>query len=247
MLEERGLAGLDVPEIAVRTAMDLDALTARMGELERTGRAARTGERFVDLPTLERASADLVRLVQASHREDPLSEGLPRAEARARIFGRVDAAVFEAAVRRLVARGELVDGERLSMPTHRVGLEGAEAEAQAKVEAAYRRGGLTPPDAGTLASQTGAPADVVARATTLLVRQKTLVRLDTLLVHRDALEQLKREMAALKAAAEGGVVRLDVASFKDRYGVSRKFAIPLLEYLDRERVTRRMGDVRVLL
>ena len=50
-------------------------------------------------------------------------------------------------------------------------------------------------------------------------------------------------MAALKAEGGGGVVRLDVAAFKDRYGVTRKFAIPLLEFLDRERVTRRVGDV----
>ena len=54
-------------------------------------------------------------------------------------------------------------------------------------------------------------------------------------------------MAALKAAAGPGQARIDVATFKERYGVSRKFAIPLLEYLDRERVTRRVGDARVLI
>jgi len=43
------------------------------------------------------------------------------------------------------------------------------------------------------------------------------------------------------------VVKLDVAMFKDRYGISRKYAIPLLEYLDRERVTRRVGDSRVVI
>jgi selenocysteine-specific elongation factor len=53
-------------------------------------------------------------------------------------------------------------------------------------------------------------------------------------------------VAALKASAGQGA-RIDVATFKERFGVSRKFAIPLLEYLDRERVTRRMGDARVIL
>jgi selenocysteine-specific elongation factor len=51
-------------------------------------------------------------------------------------------------------------------------------------------------------------------------------------------------MQALKAS---GVSRVDVAAFKERYGVSRKYAIPLLEYLDRERLTRRAGDSRILL
>jgi selenocysteine-specific elongation factor len=71
-----------------------------------------------------------------------------------------------------------------------------------------------------------------------------LVRIETLLFHADRLEALKAEIRALKAA--GNETRIDVASFKERYGITRKFAIPLLEYLDRERVTRRVGEARVL-
>ena len=70
------------------------------------------------------------------------------------------------------------------------------------------------------------------------------MRLDQLLFHADALARLKADVQARKA---GGDTRLDVGVFKDRYGVSRKFAIPLLEYLDRERITRRVGDARVIL
>jgi len=80
----------------------------------------------------------------------------------------------------------------------------------------------------------------------LLQRQKVLVKVDVLLFHDAALKQLKAEVGALKAAA-GAAARIDVATFKERFGVTRKFAIPLLEYLDRERVTRRMGETRVVL
>jgi selenocysteine-specific elongation factor len=66
-----------------------------------------------------------------------------------------------------------------------------------------------------------------------------------LLLHAAALAELKSDVKALKDVAQPA--RVDVASFKERYGISRKFAIPLLEYLDRERVTRRMGDARVVL
>jgi selenocysteine-specific elongation factor len=72
------------------------------------------------------------------------------------------------------------------------------------------------------------------------------VKVDTIYFHQEALEQLKRDMTALKAS-EGGAPRIDVGTFKDRYGVTRKYAIPLLEFLDRERVTRRVGDARVLI
>jgi selenocysteine-specific elongation factor len=86
----------------------------------------------------------------------------------------------------------------------------------------------------------------VDRVLKLLQRQKVLVRIDVLLFHDEALKRLKAEVAALKAPG-GAATRIDVATFKERFGVSRKFAIPLLEYLDRERVTRRMGDWRVVL
>jgi len=87
---------------------------------------------------------------------------------------------------------------------------------------------------------------VADRMLKLLQRQKVLVRVDVLLFHDEALKQLKAEVTALKTMA-GAVARIDVATFKEKFGVTRKFAIPLLEYLDRERVTRRMGETRVVL
>ena len=80
------------------------------------------------------------------------------------------------------------------------------------------------------------------RMTTLLVRQKVLIRLGDLLFHEAALNWLKAEIQGLKHA--GPAASIDVPAFKERYGLSRKFAIPLLEFLDRERVTRRVGDTR---
>ena len=61
--------------------------------------------------------------------------------------------------------------------------------------------------------------------------------------HRSALDELRRQIALQKAKSP----KMDVAQFKELTGVSRKYAIPLLEYLDRERVTRRAGDVREIL
>ena len=66
---------------------------------------------------------------------------------------------------------------------------------------------------------------------------------DDLVFHCDALEGLRKMLAAEKTRS----AKLDVARFKDLTGVSRKFAIPLLEYLDREHVTQRVGNERVIL
>ena len=156
----------------------------------------------------------------------------------------VDAAVFEAVMQGLTAARarDRAPGDAWLQD----GAAGGEATVAA-VEPRPPTGGRThAAGVGGHWAATQAPA-VVETATTYLLRQKVLVKLDTLLVHREALEGLKRDMAALKVSGGGGVVRLDVATFKEQYGVTRKFAIPLLEYLDRERVTRRMGDARVLL
>ena len=106
--------------------------------------------------------------------------------------------------------------------------------------------GATSIRAPALAAPIAAPAAVVDRMVKLLLRQKRLVKVDALLFHDEALKRLKAEVTAIKTAAGAGA-RIDVAAFKERFGVSRKFAIPLLEYLDRERVTRRVGESRVVL
>ena len=80
-----------------------------------------------------------------------------------------------------------------------------------------------------------------------VVAARADVRLDTLVFHPAALDRLKTEIGGRKAAAPDGRATVDVKAFKDTYGVTRKFAIPLLEFLDRERVTRRVGDTRIVL
>ena len=79
---------------------------------------------------------------------------------------------------------------------------------------------------------------------TLLLRDKTLVKItDDLVFHGKALEILKDMIARYKTKSP----KINVTQFKDLTGVSRKYAIPLLEYLDREHVTRRVGDERIIL
>ena len=118
--------------------------------------------------------------------------------------------------------------------------------ARRAIERAFRDSGLKPPEPEAIAAEHAIGAAILDRIVKLLVRQRVLVRLDSLLFHEQALDRLRREIGALKEAA-GPQARIDVATFKERYGVTRKYAIPLLEYLDRERVTRRVGETRILI
>jgi selenocysteine-specific elongation factor len=147
----------------------------------------------------------------------------------------------------LVTAGRITARDRLALATHRVEVEGADVISRERIVARYREAGLRPPDAADVAATLGLSAETVAKIVSLLVRQRTLVRVDTLVFHEEALVQLKQDVRGRASSPSAGPVTIDVSAFKERYGVTRKFAIPLLEYLDRERVTRRVGDRRVVI
>ena len=124
-------------------------------------------------------------------------------------------------------------------------LSPEETRAQAALERIYRDARLAPPELSAAAAAAGLSTSVADRVVSLMLRSRTLHKIDALLFHSIALEELKAEVRELKQKSASA--RVDVASFKERYGITRKYAIPLLEYLDRERVTRRVGDARIVL
>ncbi len=246
LIAAAGLAGIDTRALVSRAGVAPGRVAALVRQLE--GRdVVSAGDRLLAKSELAKAGEAILAAVAAFHRAQPMSEGLPREEAREKIFRRADAAVFDRVLDDLKARKALTGTDRLALTTHRVTVAGADDRVRTAIVDAYRSGGLKPPDAAAVEAAARAPKAIVDKVTTLLLREKVLVRLDTVVFHAEVLQQLKLEVAGLKASAPGGRATVDVAAFKERYGVSRKFAIPLLEYLDRERITRRTGDVRLVL
>jgi selenocysteine-specific elongation factor len=248
MVDEAGAAGLAIAAMTSRASVDPRDADARAAALAAAKRLVRTGDRLVSQPIYERLKQAIVQALTAHHAAQPLSAGMPRGELRERLFSRGDAAIFDAALHDLASANppSVFVKDRIALATHRVELTAEEEQVRSRLERAFREGGLKPPDAATLAALVGDSASTVDRVVKLLLRQKTLMKLDALLFHTEALQRLKAEVMALKAA-DGAAARIDVATFKEKFGVSRKFAIPLLEYLDRERVTRRVGDSRMVL
>ena len=246
MVEDSGPAGLSIAAMTSRAGVDPRRVDARADALVGAKQAVRAGEVLVSDTIYTRLKDGIVKTLTAHHKTQPLSEGMPREELREHLFARGHPAVFDRALADLSAANTLFVKDRVALSTHRVELTPEEDRARTAIERAYRDGGLKPPDATAIAATAGAPAPVADRMLKLLQRQKVLVRVDVLLFHDEALKRLKAEVTALKASAGAGA-RIDVATFKERFGVTRKFAIPLLEYLDRERLTKRVGDTRVML
>ena len=247
MVEDSGAVGLPIDRLVPRAGVAPTEVVELIERLQRTGKVRLATDRLVASAIVTERSRKLLEAVGEFHKTQPLAEGIPREEARERLFARAHPNVFELVLADLSNAKQLSVRDRLTLPSHRLELNPEEARTRAAVESAYKQSGLKPPDGALLASERKLPPALVEKMTSLLLRQKVLARVDTLIFHADALQQLKTDIQALKSKAPAGRATVDVAMFKDRYGVTRKFAIPLLEWLDRERVTRRVGDTRIVL
>ncbi len=182
----------------------------------------------------------LVSAVRAHHAEAPLSPGLSKHDLKARVLPQVPAFLFDAA---LSGIAELtVEGEVVRHRSHRVTLSGDEEAARQTIAGAFRSAGLTVPDVAQVLAQTGLDSNRSQTLMRQLLKERILIRVSADLVfHEAALSDLKRQLATRRNQP------FTVSVFKEWTGISRKYAVPLLEFLDREHVTLRNGDSRVVL
>jgi selenocysteine-specific elongation factor len=153
--------------------------------------------------------------------------------------------LFEASLASMVKEKKLeLAGELVHLPGRGVVLKDEEAESKKIIEQAFSSAGLQVPALYNVLAGLKVDKARAQKIVTLLLRDKVLVKIsDELVFHHSVLQQLRGQLAAYKAKSP----KIDVGKFKELTGVSRKYAIPLLEYLDRERVTKRVGDERVIL
>ena len=246
MVEEARGAGVALKALGPRLGLTAAAVADVAARLVDQGAVVPVGERLMDATTVEEARQALLAAVGAYHQAHPLEPGLPREEARGRLRRQAGALLFEHVTNALAAGGQLVPGSRLALPTHRIVLTAGETRVKEQLGDLLRVAGLTPPDPAAWAREQRVDETVAARMLNLLVRDGTAERLDALVFHRETLDRLRADVAALKKTG-GDPAQLDVAWFKERFGITRKYAIPLLEYLDRSRVTRRVGRVRIVI
>jgi selenocysteine-specific elongation factor len=190
--------------------------------------------------------AQLTAELTAFHAAQPEEAGMPRETLRARMTARAAPELVEAVLGDLATRGVIRDAGRVALASHQP-AEAGDQRVRAAVERRLQTAALAPPEPSVISAELGLPQADVMHAIQALVREGRLVRVSGIAFHRDGLAALKADVLELRAGQPPGAqIRLDVAAFKARHGLTRKHAIPLLEWLDRERVTRRVGDVRVV-
>jgi selenocysteine-specific elongation factor len=247
-LTEAAPQGLTISQIIARTGWGDTEIRQTAKRLAAENRLRVIGDQPFTI-----ASAKLVASYAASlrialerfHQANPLSPGIPKQDLRGRA-GKTPAEIFAAALDDLVKAGAVtVLGDLVQRAGREIALSADEAQAKKLIEEEFERAGLTVPSFATVLEKLPVESKRAQKILQILLREKVLIKVtDELIFHGTAVAQL-RELLAKYRTERGN--KLPIPVFKELTGITRKYAIPLLEYLDRERVTRRVGDERVIL
>jgi selenocysteine-specific elongation factor len=245
-------AGLTQRQVVARTGWLLSEAEGTAQKLAAAGTlrilpgTAESGNVVVAAEELKSMALAVKEEIEKSHAANPLAPGISKEELRQRVTRRVEeGAVFRAALEELVASGELgLSGDVVKRAGREIQLSPDEARAKEQIEQAFARAGLTAPSVADVLGKLAVEEKRAQKILQILLRERALIKVsEELIFHRAAMEQLRARLAEYK---KSNGERLSIAAFKELSGVSRKYAIPLLEYLDRERVTRRVGDARLI-
>jgi selenocysteine-specific elongation factor len=218
------IASLLLKPLAVRTVLQL-------------------GDLFLDASAWNDLQVLLPQALEQFHQHHPLAAGMGREVLREKLT--LGSEVFAAVLNSFVLQKKLeIVGDIVHLPGRGVVMKEDEAESKRIIEESFKSAGLTVPALKDVLSNLKLDKARAQKIVTLLLREKTLIKIaDDLVFHHATLTALKKSMTRYKEKSS----KINVAQFKDLTGVSRKYAIPLLEYLDRERITRRVGDQREIL
>ena len=238
-VERRGAAGLplsDVPREMNITPEQADKLAARAS-------IVRSGAVLVSAVAFAEAGVRMLQALKTFHDANPLVAGMGKEELRERL--KLNTEVFATVLAKTATDKKLaVAGELVHLTGRGVVMKDEEAESKKIIEHAFQSAGLKVPLLKDVLANLKVDKARAQKIMTLLFRDKVLIKIsDDLVFHHSALAELRQKIAALKSTTP----KIGVARFKELTDVSRKYAIPLLEYLDRERVTRRVGDERIIL
>jgi selenocysteine-specific elongation factor len=187
---------------------------------------------------------ELLQRLKEFHAAHPLAQGLDMEEAREKLSYSISPRLFRGVIEQFEKDKALGrDGNVLKLPTHRVRLDDREQTLARKIASLLGADPLAPPDLKQIETETRLDRRRLAEMMRLMERDRSVVRVSTEMYFlAESIDKLKKELCEY-LSANGQVTP---AGFRDRFGTTRKYTIPLLEYFDRDGVTIRVGDVRRL-
>ncbi len=242
-IARRGHEGLSLAAAVRETGLKQSILQPVIATLVQQKQVIQVGDFLVSSEAMQKTRDKLIATLESFHKANPLVGGISKEELREKLG--LHQTVMEAMLAQLIRDKKAeVSGEQVRLAGRGVELKDEEAKAKDQIEKAFAAAGLKVPLMKEVLDKLPVDKARAQKLVTLLLRDRVLIKLaDDLVFHQTALQGLRQLMAAQKTKTP----KIDVATFKDMLGVTRKYAIPLLEYLDQQRITRRVGDERIII
>jgi selenocysteine-specific elongation factor len=235
----RGIAGLTMRELMAETGLMREVLERHTEPLLSSKRLLRVSG---DMMLSSEAASIAIDNITSRLKTDTKTDALKRSELKSQTG--LNTEILDFLLETLAREQKLrLQDERIYPAGSQSQFADADLKPRSAIASIYEEAGLSAPSSAEVAAKLGLNESEMRRLMTLLLRDRILVKMgtDALYIHNGALEKLRNRMRELRGQT------LDVADFKQLTGLSRKYAIPLLEYLDRERITRKNGDKRLVL
>jgi selenocysteine-specific elongation factor len=243
-LRRVGRGGARTSDLRARTPFGPEALRRLLADLTARGRALLVDrELYVHVEAADRLREEALAALGAFHAREPLKPGMSKEELRTRLGG-LDERVFLFLLDRFAAGGAIaVEKDKVRLAGHQVRLDAQQQGRLDRLETEFREAGVAPPSVEEAFATLGMTRPDEQALLQVLLDERRLVRVkEGLYFHVEPLRAAEVRVAAFLREKK----EITPQDMKDLLGVSRKYAIPLLEYLDAQRLTVRVGDRRVL-
>jgi len=244
LINGRALAGMEENELIGAIAADKQELQSALALLVQKRTIIRADTLYVHNAHVAELESKVLRMVASYHQTNPLKPGLDKEELRGVLKVRLHPKLLNVTLDGLIKRKLLeLEGAKLKMPGFRATVSIDQDAVREKIVAAIRAGGAQPPvreEFGELFKISDRDAKDLLK---LLASEGSVVRVnDSIYLAVEALERMRQDLTAhLQVKKE-----ITIAEFRDLAKTSRKYAVPLMEYFDSQRLTQRVGDKRVL-
>jgi selenocysteine-specific elongation factor len=246
-LKDGGFAGVGERDLRILANVTAKQLRRLLQDLMSQGEVIqfdREALRFVHGEVFSKLSQLLQGQLEEFHQREPLRAGINKEELFGRLPGTVDGKLFNELLQRLIRQGDVVQEKDLvRLSSHQVALAGKQEEVKEKIEAVYQQAGLLPPFFREVAKSLGVSDSEAKRILKWMLEQGLLVKVkEDMYFHCSVLDDLKKRLLDFFEENE----EITTPQFKELTQTTRKYTIPLLEFLDATRFSIRVGDVRRL-
>ncbi len=240
----KGLAGMEEAEVIGAVAADKPEIVSALTALAQKRTVLRIDTLYVHAAQLTVLEERVQALVRQFHKDNPLKPGLEKEELKGMLRLRLNPKVLNMALEGLVRKKQVeAGGSKLRLPGFKAAVGKDQSAVKDKIVEAIQRGGSQPPLREELPSLLGITDKDARDLLKLLAEEGRIARVnDSIYLAKDTLEKMKEDLEKhLREKKE-----ITVAEFRDLARTSRKFAVPLMEYFDSQKLTQRVGDRRVL-